>query len=103
MRGAMGAGGGLGIFTRIGYKLYPWQGPARIKRTGEYPQIGWEVPENCTYCYPYWERWEDVIEATYKITEARVAYILNRVPPDWTDFARSINSWIRGGWSISCS
>lgn len=84
MRGYVGASGGLGIFTRIGFKLYPWTGPAELKRTGAHPQIGWEVPENFKYCYPYWESWEDVTEAIYKITEAGVAFILNRVPPDWT-------------------
>jgi glycolate oxidase len=95
IRGMFGAKGGLGIFTRIGYKLYPWPGPAEPERTGEHPQIGWEVPENFKYCFSYWKTWEDTIEAAYRITEERVAYVLNRLPPDQASWAlvRSNNEY----------
>jgi glycolate oxidase len=83
MRGFSGAMGGLGIFTRIGYKLYPWPGPDKLKITGSHPELGMETPENFKYYYPYWESWEDMTEATYKIHEEGVAYTLNRVPADW--------------------
>ena len=83
MRGAMGAAGGLGIFTRIGFKLYPWPGPEKLKITGAHPELGMETPENFKYYYPYWQSWEDMTEATYKIHEEAVAYTVNRVPADW--------------------
>lgn len=37
IRGITGTSGGLGIFTRIGYKLYPWAGPAKLEWTGQHP------------------------------------------------------------------
>ncbi len=87
IKGMIGACGGLGIFTKIGFKLYPWPGtgPEKFERTGQHPQIGMKTPENFKFYYPYWETWEDMIEATYHIHEARVARSLNRIPPEWMD------------------
>jgi glycolate oxidase len=82
IRGFTGAAGGLGIFTKIGYKLYPWPGPPKPKRTGKVPQVGMETPENFKYYYAYWETWDDMTEATYQIHDARVAYTMVRTPPD---------------------
>lgn len=83
VRGCTGACGGLGIFTRIGFKLYPWPGPAKLEKTGKLPLVGIKTPENFKYYYAYWEDWDDVSEAAYQIHEARVAYTLCRIPPDW--------------------
>jgi glycolate oxidase len=82
MKGFVGTFGGLGIFTKIGYKLYPWPGPARTGSTGRHPQIGMKMPENFKYYHPFWDSWENVMEATYRIHEAEIAYFLCRVPPD---------------------
>lgn len=40
IRGYLGAMGGLGVFTRIGYKLYPWAGDKVMQTTGVFPQDG---------------------------------------------------------------
>jgi glycolate oxidase len=83
VRGFTGAAGGLGIFTRIGFKLYPWPGPAKMKRTGKLPLVGVEIPDNFNYYYAYWQNWDDMTEAGYRIHEADVAYGIVRIPPDW--------------------
>ncbi len=82
MRGATGAFGGNGIFTRIGFKLYPWPGDDRIESTGQQPQIGMKIPENIHFAMPYWKNWEDMTDATYKILDNNAAYSILRVPPD---------------------
>lgn len=85
MRGYMGASGGNGVFTKIGFKLYPWSGPKKPEIKGTGPQYGMKIPGNTKYCYPYWQDWDHMAEATYKIAEAGAADILTRVPPHAMD------------------
>jgi glycolate oxidase len=81
LRGVLGAAGGLGVFTRIGIKLYPWAGPPQLEWTGQHPQRGVRVPENFACHQLCWSRWEDVAEATYQLQHAKVATVLTRTPP----------------------
>lgn len=86
MRGYVGACGGLGIFTKIGFKLYPWAGEREPHMMGNSPQFFMRVPPNTKFYYAHWETWEDMIEATYQIGEAEVAHSLSRTPPDALDY-----------------
>jgi len=81
IRGVLGTAGGLGVFTRIGYKLYPWAGPAKLEWTGRHPQRGVRVPERFA-CYQLtWSNWDDVAEATYQLQHAKVVTVITRTPP----------------------
>jgi glycolate oxidase len=81
IRGLFGTAGGLGVFTRIGYKLYPWAGPERLTWTGEHPQRGVQVPEHFRCHHLVWDTWEDVAEATYQLQHAKAVMIFSRTPP----------------------
>lgn len=81
IRGVLGTLGGLGVYTKIGYKLYPWAGPPRLEWSGQHPQRGLRLPERFAVHHLVWERWEDLTEATYQMHRARVATIMTRTPP----------------------
>ncbi|MGN6358529.1 MAG: FAD-binding oxidoreductase [Novosphingobium sp.] len=81
IRGITGTSGGLGIFTRIGYKLYPWAGPAKLEWTGQHPERGVRLPENFSFHQLDWPTFEAMTEATQKLTAARVPMIITRTPP----------------------
>ena len=81
IRGNMGTAGGLGVFTRIGFKLYPWAGPAKLTWTGRHPQRGVRLPGNFACHQLSWSSWEDAAEATYELQHAKVAMVLTRTPP----------------------
>lgn len=81
IRGVLGALGGLGVFTRIGYKLYPWAGPASLEWTGPHPQRGIKIPKNFALYQLSWESWKDLTSATYDIQHARIATFMTRTPP----------------------
>ena len=81
IRGVLGALGGLGVFTRIGYKLYPWAGPQRLEWTGEHPQRGAVLPEHFSLHQLSWPNWEAMTKGTYDIKNSRIATLLTRTPP----------------------
>lgn len=75
MRGALGAMGGLGVFTKCALKLYPWSGPPSPKIEGLLLDTKTEIPDNFkTYLclLPSFERYAD---ATYKIADAEVGFV----------------------------
>ena len=82
IRGFVGTIGELGVFTRIGYKLYPWPGPKALERTGQHPQIGLKLPEHFGFHHMVWDNWQDVSRAAYDFNKSGVAYILLRLPPN---------------------
>lgn len=81
IRGVLGAQGGIGVFTRIGYKLYPWAGPAKLEWTGEHPQRGVSVPERFAIHQLVFDSWEDMADATHHLHASKVATFLTRTPP----------------------
>lgn len=81
IRGITGTSGGLGIFTRIGYKLYPWAGPTKLEWTGEHPERGVRLPDNFSFHQLDWPSFEAMAEATQRLTAARVPMIITRAPP----------------------
>lgn len=81
LRGLMGTQGGFGVFTRIGYKLYPWAGPPRLEWTGAHPQRGVRVPERFALHHVVFDRWEDMADAVHHLHASKVATIFARTPP----------------------
>lgn len=82
IRGFVGTLGELGVFTQIGYKLYPWPGPKALVRTGKHPQIGMKIPEHFRLHHLVWDNWADVAKAGQDINKSGVAYVLLRLPPN---------------------
>lgn len=78
MRGFIGAMGAMGVFTKCAVKLYPWPGPPVMQIEGISPSYAIPIPENFR-CYvlsfPSWDRFAD---ATYKIAEAEIGYVMGR-------------------------
>lgn len=81
VRGIFGAAGGLGVFTRIGYKLYPWAGPAKLEWTGVHPQRGLRLPEHFACHQIAWQRWEDAAAGTHHLFHSKCATLIARTPP----------------------
>lgn len=81
IRGVMGTFGGLGVFTRIGYKLYPWAGPDKLEWTGSHPERGVRLPEHFSFHQLSWQSWEDMTEGTYQLQQARIPTFITRTPP----------------------
>jgi len=75
-RGAHGAFGALGVFTKVAIKLFPWPGPARLERTGKNPTPGFKIPDNMKVYLLSLPDAEKLADAVYKITEAQIAYHL---------------------------
>lgn len=88
IRGFMGAMGGIGVFTRIGYRLHPWHGPKKLEFTGQHPQVGMKIGDNFVRFYhAVWPNWDDVQKATFELNAAAVATVQLRMPPEsigWT-------------------
>ncbi len=81
IRGLYGAAGGVGVFTRIGIKLYPWAGPKTLEWSGLHPQRGTPPPENFATHQLDWDRWEDATRATQLMKNSKAVAFINRVPP----------------------
>jgi len=81
IRGVMGAAGGLGVFTKIGIKLYPWAGPPTLEWFGEHPQRGIHPPENFATYQLSWDNWQDAADATHHFQVSRTVTFITRTPP----------------------
>lgn len=87
IRGLFGTGGGLGVFTRIGYKLYPVTEKGQFEHTGRLPQIGTRIPEFSDIFQAVWPSWEQQRDASFELLQDDLAMALLRMPPDnigWT-------------------
>lgn len=76
MRGAFGALGGLGVFTRCAVRLYHWGGPPELPSENivSIDERLTEYPENVKLVAPYFETREDFDDALGKLGEAEIAY-----------------------------
>lgn len=81
IRGLMGTAGGLGVFTKIGIKLYPWAGPKKLEWFGEHPQRGIKPPENFATYQLCWDNWKDAAEATHQFHASKTVTFITRTPP----------------------
>lgn len=98
IRGFMGTAGGLGVFTKIGYRLHPWHGPKQVEFTGQHPQTGMKINENrVRYYQAVWATWEELQKATYEFNASGVATVQLRIPPEsigWI-LARTNNEYLQ--------
>jgi len=78
IRGANGAKGAMGVFTKCALKLYPWPGPTSLPVTGTVPTYQAMLPDNIrayTLAFPSWQAWTDCV---HKIWDAGIGYIAHR-------------------------
>jgi glycolate oxidase len=78
MRGAIGASGALGVFTKCAVHLHPWPGPAVLEVKGVSPYYEAVIPPNFEYHICQFPSWEQYGEAEYKIGQAGIAYALHK-------------------------
>lgn len=87
IRGFFGAGGGLGVFTRIGYKLYPVPVAGPEEPTGVLPQLGMRIPDNAGFVHAVWPDWDRHRAASFELIDENLCFAMLRMPPDhigWT-------------------
>jgi glycolate oxidase len=87
LRGQSGALGGLGVFTRIGYKLHPWAGPSALEHTGTHPQWGMKLSDTMRLYQVRWDDWSGPTEAMYEFMLSGAPTFVVRIPSDqygWT-------------------
>jgi glycolate oxidase len=87
IRGFCGATGGLGVFTKIGYKLYPVPVTGPQEPTGALPQLGLRIPENTGFLHAVWPDWQSHRAASFELIDENVCFAMLRMPPDhigWT-------------------
>lgn len=82
-RGNLGAQGGLGIFTKCAVKLYPWPGPPVLETEGILPDYEVEVPPLFETRLVHFPSWTDFANAAYKISEAGIAYYMEKEGASW--------------------
>lgn len=87
IRGLVGSSGGMGVFTKIGYKLYPVPTKEPIGAVGKLPQIGSPIPENFGFYQAVWPDWESQTEASFELVQDNLTFAMLRMPPTalgWT-------------------
>jgi glycolate oxidase len=77
-KGVLGAAGGLGVFTKVAVKLYPWPGYGVMPIEGTVPVYTARLPETVRAHTLAWATWEDYAEAVYKIFYNDIGYIAHR-------------------------
>jgi glycolate oxidase len=78
MRGAAGASGGLGVFTKCAAHLHPWPGPTELEVKGVSPYYETELPPLFEYHVIEWPTWEQCADAQYKIGGAGIAFAMHK-------------------------
>jgi glycolate oxidase len=76
MRGWAGAQSGLGIFTKVAIKVYPWPGEREIKRgKGTLLDLRAEVPPTHKIIFLFHPSYEKFADAAYKIGNSEIGYV----------------------------
>jgi len=78
VRGATGAQGGLGVFTKCAGHLHPWQGDTHVEVKGVSPNFETELPQYFEYHVISWPNWDRCADAQYKIGESGIAFALQK-------------------------
>jgi len=78
IRGASGATGALGVFTKCAGHLHPWPGPSAIEVNGKSPYYEAELPPFFEYHMLAWPTWESCADALYKIGESGIAFAIHK-------------------------
>lgn len=93
IRGFLGTIGGLGVFTRIGFRLHPWHGPKQMPITGSHPQYGMAIGDNrVRFFHGVWPTWDGVQAAAFEFNASGVATVMLRVPPESIGWALTANN-----------
>jgi glycolate oxidase len=79
MRGASGAFGGLGVFTRCALKLFNWPGPPMMKAEGTVFDSVVERPDNLRFYGCVFHEEASFADAMYKLGEMEIGYLCLRV------------------------
>jgi glycolate oxidase len=77
-KGSYGAAGGLGVFTKVAVKLYPWPGPAVMPVEGKVPAYTTRLPDNIRTHTLAWSTWAGCADALYKVFNNDIGYIVHR-------------------------
>ncbi len=82
IRGSMGSQGGMGIFTKIGYKLFPVSQKGILDRegTGQFPQVGSKIPKNFGFYQAAWSDIESYTQATFELSQDSLTFAMLRMP-----------------------
>jgi hypothetical protein len=78
VRGAYGAKGAMGVYTKCALKLYPWPGPTSIPVQGTVPAYQAKLGDNFrsyTLSFPSWQSFADTC---HQIWDAGIGYIAHR-------------------------
>jgi FAD/FMN-containing dehydrogenase len=89
VRGPQGWQGGLGIFTRVAVKLFPFQ-PERLEPTGISPDTTLELPTRRMrrYNITYPDQ-DSLVQAMREVAKAEIGAAITKVPVQWRYRARS--------------
>jgi len=79
MRGASGAFGGLGVFTKCALKLFNWPGPPMMKAKGTVFDSVVEQSENLRFYGCVFHEEKCFADAMYKLGEMEIGYLCLRV------------------------
>lgn len=78
VRGTWGTHGSFGVITKIAVRLHPWPGPEKLEITSSLPIYRVKIPENMdahTIAFP---SFKEMMDAAYKIWDAKIGYVLHR-------------------------
>ncbi len=78
IRGAFGAMGAMGVFTKCAIKLYPWPGPAELPTEDTVPAYKAVLPDNIRMHTLCWPSWAAFAEGCYKVWDGEIGYIAHR-------------------------
>ena len=74
MRGPAGAKSGIGIFTAVAVKLYPYPVEPTWKLSGVGPDYDFEIPNYMELHFISYRTWDLLENALYKFSEAEIGY-----------------------------
>ena len=78
VRGALGARGGLGVYTKCAVKLAPWPGPTEFPVEGTVPAYRSPLPGNFRAYTLAFKDWDGLFEACYRLYDNEIGYYWHR-------------------------
>ncbi len=75
MRGFMGAKSGIGVFTKVATKLYPFPCKAEWKITGESPDYKFEIPNYLKFYVINYKEWDALDNAIRRFEEEEIGFM----------------------------
>lgn len=78
MRGALGAEGGIGVFTKCAAHLHPWYGPSVLEVKGNSPYYEAVIPPNFEYHICQFPTWQQFAEGMTKVGASGMAFGLQK-------------------------